>query len=254
MNNLNGQLSDSLGEPANKLITPRETNRQMKFLIIITLICVILFISISIYLFSVSSSASYKQNKQTIASEPAIPTQPKSLSETNEAKNEQYKIIDGSLYKVLSNKEQFLIINKDSLKNERLKVYDIYAFEFSPDNSKILLITFVGLTPFALFYYDLNSKNITFVDLGEKYVWSPNSRYIAYTRGQSDAGPRSIFVFDTISNKDIELTKFEKKNYTNYENIRWASDSAAINSEFTTTDEIPNGKVVDKGETIIKIK
>ena len=100
----------------------------------------------------------------------------------------------------------------------------------------------------------MKTKSINYIGFGEETIWAPNSRYIASTHGRMDAGLRTVYVYDTNMNLEKETIIQEKKDFTSYDHIRWASDSASIYADYVTLDDEPYGNLLASGEATIKFK
>lgn len=168
---------------------------------------------------------------------------------------ESYRIIEGSLYKI-ENGKPTILVNKKDLHFDELKpdIWEIESFVVSPDNSKILLFTNVGISPYAVFFWNKNTKKVIQVAIAESALWSPNSQYIAYTVRPADVGPARLGIYDVNDYQSINpITPINQK-YTDYRNIRWASDSASLTADFVRRDDVPYGNQIASGEAVIRMK
>lgn len=235
--------------PAN--LPPKSKN--VPTIVIIFIILIFLFGLVGGYWFVNKKAKTFQSKGSTTQTSVQIPTPTTSPVVTTGG---QYKITGDSVYKILQDGKQELIITKTELKDDQAEIMEISSFQLSPDKSKILLFTNAGITPFILFYKDINNKDavITKVGFGEEAVWSPNNQYIAFTNRPADVGPLRLYVFDTLINKEVEIIQSKNRVYTSYRNMKWSPDSKIIIAQYETFDDIPYGNVIDKGETQIAIK
>lgn len=152
-------------------------------------------------------------------------------------------IVDGSVYLTVgSNKQVF--IDKNANGNYNFALYgQSYPIEFdtaelSPDKSKMLLQANTGLTDPILIYLPMSKPSNSYeIGPSTDVLWSPNSRYIAYTSGAGDCGPQNndLWIFDTKLNKNVDLRNWD--NYPTgtpqidmmlYDELHWLSDSSAL--------------------------
>ena len=106
-----------------------------------------------------------------------------------------------------------------------------YHLRWSPDGSKILF----GNKEFSIFYIDVASRKLTKIDESHyldndeftwemsDYVWSPDSRWIAYSFTRENRN-NVIFLYDTAEGKRIQLTSDFYDNL----NPRWDADGGYL--------------------------
>lgn len=157
-----------------------------------------------------------------------------------------YKLIDGSIYKVTGT-ENTIVVDKEDLPDSLYDISTIISFSFSPDGSKILVSAEGGLSFPILFYKNIENQNIVHIGPGTDPIWSKNSLYIAYKRAGSDIGPYHAQVYDTSADKEIVLTTTTDFQNTTFNKFIWADDSKSLQAEYLQYDAYPNGKVIKKG-------
>lgn len=165
-----------------------------------------------------------------------------------------YKIIDGSVYDKKTDK---LLIDKKALVHEAYKTDQVFDIIPSPDKKEIILFTYGNLSSAAIFYADTTSYTPTFIDLAEEAVWSPNSRYIAYTRKPADIGPKNLSVYDT-QNQTLAKITLSVDATSSFSNLQWANDSKTLTANYETMNKpdpmSPGFKVTNKGVTKITVE
>jgi hypothetical protein len=167
-----------------------------------------------------------------------------------------YSIIDGSLYKVFPNRKSELAVDKKQLKSEGMEKetpFEIISYDFSPDKSKVLLHAQGGISADLLFIVECTGGMVSFISYGEESAWSPNSRYIAYTRRPGDVGPLLLNAYDVTTHNNAQLDVGKYHINTSYSKLEWLPDSTAITADFEQMDTIPMGKIIKKGTTTIKL-
>lgn len=172
---------------------------------------------------------------------------------------ENYEIINGSLYRILPNGNKEIFIDKSSVKNSGLNfqntIKEIKGFELSPDKTKIILWGEDDSYIPKSYYTKINSQEFTLIGNSEGGVWSPNSKYFAYTSKHVDAGPYELTVFDTEKNDQIETITPVKNEYTSYNNLFWDADNQTIHASYISYDpHPPYGDIIASGEAEIKLK
>lgn len=243
-------MDHQLGIP---VVIPTTSRRPKKLFIIIGIVA-ILGCGITYFYIKDGSKKNYQVTNQNIKLPPTATPQKK--------EEVHFEIIDGDLYKTGKNGLKMLLIKKENLNNSKkftgefksIDVQEIYDFSISPRKNNLLLFVDGGISLFYIFYSDIDGNNITLISIAEVAIWSPNGRYIAFTHRPSDVGPLYLYVFDIDYNKIANIVQTKNKINTSYEEFRWASDSASLIANYETRTDIPYGNVIDKGETLIKIK
>lgn len=224
---------------------------------------VFVFLMIVVFI-AAGVTSMYFFNKQQTPTQPGVPKaisishtpaptvmpSPTPISTTSQTK---YLIIDGSLYKKDAGKNT-LVVDKKSLKHNQIQIESIDEFTESPNQTKIALFAFGGTSAYFLFYIDLATNEIAFIDFAADAIWSPNSRYLAYTNRQADIGPERVFVYDLQKQNNAKTIQSKNTTTTSYKNLVWNKTSDTLTADFETFDDIPNGKIIDKGQTQISIK
>lgn len=152
------------------------------------------------------------------------------------------KIIDDDVYLISGEKQQLLISKEANKKLSSLPIQFVDA-QLSPDRSKLWIQANGILSPPFLFYVDLNHIDNP-IELGAstQVVWSPNSRYIAYTSGASDCGSQKLLlkIFNTEATDSALLTNHDMKEVSDlgydmmdYTISGWASDSTDLKVAYT---------------------
>lgn len=251
---MDAQINQKSSTPSQNtnLQQPAPTPKpQTKSKLLIPLIIIILFFTAFILITNNQSKSPVKNSPRQTGSAnitPAPSTAP-----------ENYKIINGSLYKILPAGKEILFIGKSSVKdpdpNYPYTIKEIAGFEISPDKTKMILWGEDDNYRSILYYTQINNLQFKFIGNSLGGIWSPNSQYIAYTAKHTDAGPYELSVFDTAENKDAETIKPELGSYTNYSNPVWEADSRTIRTAYETYDPLPpHGTLIASGEAEIKIK
>lgn len=136
--------------------------------------------------------------------------------------------------------------------------------ELSPDKSKMYLQAYGAASAATLFYIDLSRVSDSY-DVGSSThaLWSPNSRYIAYTYGAGDCGPQNLRLdaFDTLTKETISLndkTKIPNLSYDMflYDAFTWLQDSSGLKVKYSAYKEggcIGENILVGKGTTTVQI-
>lgn len=244
-NDINGDsnLADSLvdGQDLGK--------KKLLISILIFGIVFVLGIGVSIIILIIPKD---KQNSS--ASEKKAITEVSPATVLTQANNSdfEYKIIEGSIYKIYSNEEKEIFLDENSLQEYERDNQEIVEFGLSPDKSKMLVHLEIGITPFILYYIDIKKRKNIIIGPSVESIWSPDSRYIAHTYPPADAGPKRLYVYDTTINDFVNTDKPENSSI-NYSNLTWSSDSKSIYADFERRDDIPNGNIIDKGKTQIKL-
>jgi len=255
MNNINNQAGNSLQihESSENTVLPKKGHN---FFVIPIIIFLTVFLTGGIFYLAIQNKIQTPQsifNSNSIA--PKIsPLPTKTETATSLSEPQKYLIIDGSLFKNLPYSQKELVVDKSQLKYEQLETIEIESFQLSPDKTKILLFTRGDISAYVLYYKNITTNEIKFVDFGEEALWSPNNRYIAFTRRPADVGPLYLYVFDTLLNENIDTIHTKDKIYTSYNQLVWSSTSDSITAQYETRDDIPYGNIIDKGETKIMLK
>ncbi|MDQ3098225.1 MAG: hypothetical protein M3Q44_00560 [bacterium] len=168
-----------------------------------------------------------------------------------------HAIIDGSLYKVFPDRKSELVINKKTLKyddSEQNASLEIQSYQFSPNQSKVLVQAKNGLSQNLLFVAKCAGGMNSFISEAGEAKWSPDGRYIAYTRRPDDSGPSLLYVFDSNTRQEVSLDVGKNHFTTSYSNLRWSEEEeTAVITDFEEFNKFPGGKVIKKGETTIRL-
>ncbi len=166
-----------------------------------------------------------------------------------------YSIIDGSLYKVSTAQRSQLLVEKRELMYKDLEkstLFTITKYDFSPDNSKILIHAQGAISAEVLFLVECEGGMVTPIDPGAEAMWSDDSKYIAYTSRNADIGPLGLHVYDSESKKEVDLKMPKNVAYMDFSKPHW-NDTYTVSADYYLLNAIPQGKVVKKGQITIDL-
>lgn len=197
-----------------------------------------------------------------------------SIAPTSSISEEEIKIIDGSVYKLLPSGEKKLLLNKEDFRKNTERYIgqpqdysredSFFTFSYvslSPDKTKMLLFAQGSLTLEYLYYTSTDGANVISINLASEAIWSNNSRYIAYANKPADSGSIvRVYVYDTQTNKEVEVSKNHKVanliySYLGFSNLRWLDDDSGIKVKYDAyKGEMPHGEKIGEGETILMVE
>lgn len=180
-----------------------------------------------------------------------------SMPLTTATTQNQLKIANGNIYR-----DQTLLINKKDCTDgsQSMSQYLNYtSFNYSADNSKILLFGDATLSFPVLCYTAINPIMVQYIGIGEEAAWSHNSRYIAYNSQPTDAGgPVILKIYDTQNNKNLNLSQVPTikniaKAALEYTHIGWQNDDSGVKVHYLARSEEPYGDNLGEGDVVIPL-
>lgn len=237
---------------ANTFNKPNKTTKLNKLLIIIGVVLILFLVSIVLYIIKfkntqlilpnakITTSPTIFQSMKPINMDNVNPpsTQPRPSIVFPYMSSVNIATAEGNVYFASGNQRQLLIDKRDYYKQYGESFY-ITKASLSPDNSKLLLSA-EGIVSIPILFYSKtdNFKNLIEIAPSEEAVWSPNSRYIAFTGSAGDGGFQNVQleVYDTHLNiraflaSIYNLPKIQNLNFNTiiYDQLRWLADNSGF--------------------------
>ncbi len=164
-----------------------------------------------------------------------------------------YEMREGSLYLVNGEGTATLLVDKDSLIDDRLRINRVIDYALSPDRTKLILFTEASIDDFLLFVVGTDGQNPEKFGIGREAKWSPDSARIAFTSPLAGADLFSIRIFNIISKKTFESPSQVDGCYPSYRQISWRNVDT-LTGYSVCLDDMPFGNLVKEGQVEVAVR
>jgi hypothetical protein len=102
-----------------------------------------------------------------------------------------FEIRDNNIVQIFPSGEVSVLINLSNIEDAEA----ITDFSNSPDNKKMCFLV-QTIVPIWMYVYDLETGELSKVDVAQNCFWSPNSAYLAYNNHITDVSSIDVYIYD----------------------------------------------------------
>lgn len=147
------------------------------------------------------------------------------------------EIINGSVYRVGSNGNEEILINKEDYAGTGITGFVKVAT--SPDDTKICFESWPPALEPALYYADIDGTGATKVaDRVKNCLWSNGSAKVAYINEAAQDSAVDIFVYDILAKEETNLTNVSTASavFRRYEAVSWSAEDTKVSCTYEEID------------------